>query len=234
MKYKDFIRFVIALAVFIGLFSFSFSRNKNRVIEKVKIDFINKNPIFLDEEMITSFLLKENYSSLKIQMDTLQLNELESKLKGNSFIENVNVYVSPEGILGIDIKERFPIVRVMQRPSFYLDSSGYKMDLSKKYTPRLPFYYGDINATNTMEIVSFFKKVNEDNFLKAEVIQLEYKVKDYFILMRSYPFEVRLGKLENLEGKFFKLKIFCQYIDQKKEKYLKINLKHKNQVIVTS
>ena len=234
MKYKEFVRFIIALVIFIGLVSFSFSRNKNREIYKIKINFINKNPIFLDEDMVISFLLKKNDNPLKIHMDTFHLNDIENKLKTNNFIKNASAYTLPEGVLEIDIKERFPVVRVIQQPSFYLDNNGYKVSLSKKYTPHIPLYYGNINVTNRREIANFFKEINKDNFLKAEVIQLEYKLNDYFILMRSYLFEVQLGKLENLEEKFLKLKIFCQYIDQNKEKYSKVNLKYKNQVIVIS
>ncbi len=226
-------KFLFSIIIFLSLLSFSSIRNNKRLINDIKIDFLGKN-LFIDSDFIITETQNKSGDFLSIKLDAFNINKWEHKLSLNPYVEKINIYKSINGIVGFNIKERKPLLRVMQKTPFYLDKHSVSIPFSKKHSPRVPLYYGEFDVVKSKILISFIKKVNTHKFLKDEVVQIEYKDNTYSILLRSYPFEVVLGKLDNLENKFYKLETFCKYLHQEKKEALfsKVNLCYKNQVIV--
>ena len=86
------------------------------------------------------------------------------------------------------------------------------------------------------ELIFLIQKVNKDEFLKSQIIEIENQKGKYFFKMRSYDFLVEWGNLNSFDQKVMKLKTFCKYLDSIEEQpnFTKINLKYYQQVIASS
>ena len=75
---------------------------------------------------------------------SFNLLQMESVLRKNSWIRDVQIYFDNNDILKIRVQERQPAARVftISGNSFLIDSSGVQMPLSEKNVFRLPVFTG--------------------------------------------------------------------------------------------
>ena len=168
--------------------------------------------------------------------ETLDLNGLESTLNKNPIIEFAEVYVNVEGKLTAKVKQKTPIARVLGNNSYYIDSNGGVMPLSKNYTERVPFVTGFVKKSNLDIVYKVADYVLKDEFLKQNVIEIhQNKNNSIDLKLRQTKFVVHLGQIKQLEKKISNLKAF--YIkatkDKVLDKYSKVNLQFGNQVVCT-
>ncbi|WP_242091821.1 cell division protein FtsQ/DivIB [Aestuariivivens sediminicola] len=168
--------------------------------------------------------------------ETLDLNQLERALNSNPMIKSAEVYVSVNGTLNVDVEQKTPIARVTTNASYYIDDEGVFMPLSNNYSARVPLITGFVEKNNLNTIYKVAKKVNEDEFLKKNVIEIyqNYRMEIFFRLRRC-DFLVKLGTEKSLDKKINNLKVF--YKKKLKEhtlnSYSQINLQFDNQVVCT-
>ena len=84
--------------------------------------------------------------------------------------------------------------------------------------------------------MEFFFSFQDIYFLKAQITALEFDDKDEIIMYpRVGDHKIILGKAQNIEEKFEKLKIFYRHGLEKVgwDRYSHINLKFENQVVCT-
>ncbi|PZD78018.1 cell division protein FtsQ/DivIB [Mesonia sp. K7] len=234
-KFKELFFFLVLLGVIAFLYSFSVKRNAKKPIAEIAIEFTNGDNLYINELDVNNLLIQNKTEFKNQSKDVLDLNELERKLEKNPMIYDAEVYIDVEGKLGAIITQRQPVARVFGEQGFYIDTHGEKMPLSENYAARVPLVK-NVSEKQMMAIHPFLMKIQEDEFLKKEVIAMSIeKNNELVLLLRDYDFEVFFGKLQQIDEKVEKLKVFCQNYSQQPVKvaYDKISLKYKNQVVGT-
>ncbi len=190
-------------------------------------------------------------------MKDISLNRISERINAMYYVQDSRVYRSIDGHVMADIKQRIPIVRIVNtlNETYYLDESGRLMRTSDKFTARVPVATGfihtryahdfslnelaDENKLSRSERV--MKDLNElirymgnDPFWSAWIDQVYVTSHGEFELIpRNGVHVVKLGGVEDMEEKFEKLLKFYRngLTHVGWASYSTINLKYKNQVV---
>ncbi len=231
------IRLVLLFGVIIFLYSFASVRNSNRNLTASSVVFVQEKEIFITQETVNNLLIENKNDVKTIQKLNLNLNKLEKSINKNPMIEKSEVYVSIDGVLKTEVKQKIPIARVFNNEgSFYFDYQGNIMPLSDNFTARVPIISGEINKENKQEFQKLLQFVYDDAFLKKNIIGIRiYANKSLQMLNRDYGFVIDFGKVTNFEDKFNNYKAFFQKADADKslKNYKNINLIYLHQVVAT-
>jgi cell division protein FtsQ len=173
----------------------------------------------------------------------------------NSLVKKCNVYTTVDGVLNINLWQREPVVRIIDKKgqNYYLDVEGSVISMSKRFTPHLLVVNGNINtpfSTQSVENIydtkynnsartlrnvhQLAEYIRKDKLWNAQVVQLYVdKNHEFEIVPRIGPHLIQLGSIENFDAKFKKLRIF--YTEGLNNvgwnQYLNINLKYKDQIV---
>ncbi len=232
----NYIKMVFLFGLVIFLYAFASHRNTTRIVSHPNIKFIGENNLFITSQAVSKLLIQNQHDVKNVIKETLDLNQLERALNSNPMIKSAEVYVSVNGTLNVDVEQKTPIARVTTNASYYIDDEGVFMPLSNNYSARVPLITGFVEKNNLNTIYKVAKKVNEDEFLKKNVIEIyqNYRMEIFFRLRRC-DFLVKLGTEKSLDKKINNLKVF--YKKNLKEhtlnSYSQINLQFDNQVVCT-
>ena len=235
VKYINNIKGIIVLAVVSIFFAFSSSQNNAKPISEVEVSFIGDNNLFISKTKVDKLLIQNNDYIKCVSKDILDLKALENKLSSHDMIENSEVYISINGILKIDIKQRNPYARVISDPPFYIDNNGTKMPLSDNYSARVLLVHGLNDESKIDYVFKLIKTIRDDEFLNLNVTDILINKSDISLRVRNCNFEVLVGDLNNLETKIKNFKAFYQkaYRDKILNNYKKVNLQFNNQIVCT-
>lgn len=235
VKYINNIKVIIVLAVVSIFFAFSSSQNNAKPISEVEVSFIGDNNLFISKTKVDKLLIQNNDYIKCVSKDILDLKALENKLSSHDMIENSEVYISINGILKIDIKQRNPYARVISDSSFYIDNNGTKMPLSDNYSARVLLVHGLNDESKIDYVFKLIKTIRDDEFLNSNVTDILISKSDISLRVRNCNFEVLVGDLNNLETKIKNFKAFYQkaYRDKILNNYKKVNLQFNNQIVCT-
>lgn len=207
-------------------------RHKSNNISKIEVIFKEGEGLFLSEEIVNKLLIQSSDSVFFQQKDMVALNKIEQLFLDHPVVKNAELYTVPQGKLFVEIEERKPLVRIQAPTSFYLDEVGKKIPLSQRYAAQVPLFYGEINEENMQALVQLISKLSTDNFLANEVIDFQLIDNAFVVGLRSFPFDVVWGKDHAFEQKVEKLKRFCAYVQENKDKtFNRIDLTFNNQVV---
>src|ERR1035437_1612943 len=128
----------VSLGGLIVLMSFIETKKAEVLCKDVKV-YIPGNQYFIDRDEVDDILQIHSHALIGHKMERINLHDLQNKLKANPFIEHAKVYADMDGIINIEISQRQPILRVMNRfdQDFYVDQNGLKMPLSANFTARV-------------------------------------------------------------------------------------------------
>ncbi|MFT5167141.1 MAG: cell division protein FtsQ [Saprospiraceae bacterium] len=194
-------------------------------------------------------LLIENsfgYKLTGIPIGSIDVERVERVLKSDPFVKNANVYIDARNIIHIELSQREPILRVIDKNglSYYLDRKGGNVPLSKHYTPRVIVATGNINPYDRdylkkkkhvlKDLYALTQRILEDEFLAPMVEQIYVaKTGDYHLIPKVGDQKIILGDMDRLEEKILYLKNFYKEAMPFKgwQKYKTINLTFKGQVV---
>ncbi|WGD35318.1 cell division protein FtsQ/DivIB [Olleya sp. YS] len=230
------IKLLVLLGLVVFLYAFSSKRNAKRTVSKPHVEFLGNNNLFMTQEDVSKLLIQNQQSVTNEPKEILDLNLLETTLNANPIVEFADVYVSVTGNLTAKVKQKTPIARVVTDASYYIDSNGGYMPLSKNYTERVPIVTGFVNKKTLENAHKMAIKIQEDEFLKKHVVRIHQNKNGTIDLkLRQCEFIVKLGSLKQLDKKINNLKAF--YLKATKDKtlnnYSKVNLQFGNQVVCT-
>ena len=232
----DFIKIIGLLLAIGGLYGFADYRSKSKKIENISIKFLGDNNLYLTEDLVNKLLI-QNYGSVKNRAkEQVVLNSIETIIKSDSMVKSAQVYLSIEGELISKIVQRKPIGRVEGISKFYLDDVGKRMPLSRHHSARVPIITGKITGKSLEDAYVILDFVNEDDFLRKNVIGIHVEDEGkYQLKLRVENFVVNLGGIENLDEKFKNFMAF--YVKAAKDKtlnkYAVVSLEFENQVVCT-
>jgi cell division protein FtsQ len=177
---------------------------------------------------------------------SFNLLQMESLLKRNSWVRDVQIYFDNNQILKIRIQERDPVARLFNTSglSFFIDSSGVQMPLSERNVFRLPVFTGypsekfgmrkdSVLNRQIKELASF---LNREAFWSGQIQEIHILGGKTFQMTPLIGNQlIEFGDGSDLENKFRRLLIFYREVIAKTgfEKYTGINLAFVNQVIAT-
>lgn len=232
----NYIKALVLLVLVTFLYAFSSLRNAKRNVLNVTVNFVGKDNLFITQEIVNKLLIQNGGDLTNVPKEILDLNDLEIALNSNPMIKTAQVYLTVNGEVRADIKQRKPIARVSTNASYYIDDEGLFMPLSTNYTARVPLVKGYIEKNNLGNIFEIANKIYNDEFLKTFIVEIYQKQDETIILKtRVMDFEIVLGNLDMLDKKINNLKAFYQKAkkDKSLNKYSKVNLQFENQVVCT-
>lgn len=232
VKYLQLLGLVVIIVL---LYSFSGNRNEKRKRANFDIVIQHNQNLFLTDEMLYQVILGADTTKLKNKIDSIDLNGLEVKLKNYGLVENAEVYETITKNVGIDIRQREPVARVMSDTSYYIDRKGKRMPLSTAYSARVPLIT-EVDSKRAEELFPLLEYIGQDEFLKQQVIGIQGRSSgDYKLLLRQYNFDVNFGPVTAIEKKMNNFKAFYNKAkrDSLLDRYSEINLKYTNQVVCT-
>ena len=192
-------------------------------------------------------------------MGWINIRQIENSIKSQAYVEKVHIYESLDGNIFAEVKQREPILRIINSKyeTFYVDESGHLLPPNPFFPARVLVASGNISHSyiaNTsfkietptiidtlgpadtllLELYKLALYINRSRFLKAEIDQIYVTPSREFELVPKVGNHVIMfGPAENLDEKFKKLLAFY-----KKglnimgwNKYNYINIKYKNQVV---
>ena len=232
MKRSKTLHLMFMLGILLACIVLTQIRSKSHSVSEVEVYFKEKGAQFLDVEIVNKLLIQSNDSLFFQQKDMVALNKVEQQFLDHPVVKSAELFTVPEGKLHIEIEERLPIVRIQADNSFYLDEVGKVMPLSDRFTAKVPLFYGELKEENMQALVQLISKLSSDAFLAAEVIDFQWQNSAFVLGLRSYPFEVVWGEDIAFEHKVEKLKRFCAFtLENKDKKFNRINLTYDKQVV---
>lgn len=183
---------------------------------------------------------------------------IESAIRRQPYTAKVSVYENNAGVLFVEVKQREPMLRVINKnyESFYLDGSGSLLPVNVNFSARVlvangfiddsylktPNYRVNIMAladsifidsmmTNLYKLAMY---ITHDKFFKAQIDQIYVnQQREFELIPRVGNHVIVLGDAHDLDDKFRKLYAFYKFGLNKIgwNRYNIINIKFKNQVI---
>lgn len=232
MKRSKILHLLFMLAILVGSVVLTKIRSNDLLTSELVVNFKGKGAQFLDVEIVNKLLIQSDDSLFFQQKYMVALNKVEQQFLDHPVVKSAELFTVPEGKLHIEIEERLPIVRIQANNSFYLDEVGKVMPLSDRFTAKVPLFYGELKEENMQALVLLISKLSSDAFLAAEVIDFQWQNSAFVLGLRSYPFEVVWGEDIAFEHKVEKLKRFCAFtLENKDKKFNRINLTYDKQVV---
>jgi cell division protein FtsQ len=241
------------------LVGFAEVRQYSRPCKKVEIHInYGAADALITKKDVDSILLKTAGMLKGKPMGYISTGSIENAIRKQAYVAKVSVYENNEGIMFIDIRQREPLLRIINRKyeSFYLDESGALLPVNPDFSARVLVANGVIddsyikNPNYRVNILSLSDSVfydslltnlyrltmyiTHDKFLKAQIAQIYVnEFSEFELIPRVGNHVILLGKADDLEEKFKRLYAFYRFGLNKIgwNKYNVINIKYRNQVV---
>jgi len=246
--------FTISIIGLLTLTGFVVISNMNTNIANVDINiYRNSENGFINRAELLSAI--NNIDSInKLQINKVKNIDIEKALSSNPYVDKVDSYITINGNLLVNIKEKQALIRIYDGgdKGFYLDDKGDIFPISRKYAPRVIIANGYIkeevlkpngniadsiyNGSIFRELFELIQLINGNTLLKAQINQIYVNSKGNFDLIPELGNHlIQFGTIVNAETKI-------KNLDAYYKKYLKtsiwdsyktINLTYKNQIVCT-
>ncbi|WP_448699997.1 cell division protein FtsQ/DivIB [Mucilaginibacter sp. AW1-3] len=237
---------VTVLTGIVVLMSFIEVKKNEVVCKDVKV-YIPGNQYFIDKDEVDNILQVKSNALIGHKLEDINIHDLENKLKANPFIEFAKVYADMDGVIQVEISQRQPILRVVNRfdQDFYIDQHGLKIPLSQNFTAKVLVATGDIDemfsnrvdSLHTVMAKDLYKTadfIRRDSLWSAQIVQVFVNQQhEMELIPRVGNQRILLGNADSLKTKFDNLLVFYKQALPKvgEDAYKIINIKYANQVI---
>jgi len=212
---------------------------------------------FVTADDILQMVENRTQKIVGILFDSINISKIEQQLCEFAPIRSVDIYKTIDGALHIDVTQRTPVIRIINRygESFYLDEQGELLQHSNRYCAHVLVANGYINLRPdqknynvfTSEVVSERRNIirelfdmanyiNGDRFWKAQIQQIYVNEDGEFELIPLVGDHVIVfGAFDKLDAKFSKRQTFYRngLNVMGWNTYSVINLKWEGQVVGT-
>jgi cell division protein FtsQ len=223
----------------------------------ISIDYGAADALITKQD-VDSILLKTAGMIKGKPLGYINTGSIEWSIRKQPYVAGVSVFENNEGTLFIDIHQREPLLRIINKKyeSFYLDESGSLLPVNPNLSARVLVANGFINDSylknpgyrvNVLAlsdsiyydslITNLYKLsmyISHDTFLKSQIDQVYVnEFNEFELIPRVGNHVILLGPADDLDDKFKKLIAFYKLGLSKIgwNKYEIINIKFKNQVV---
>ena len=220
---------------------------KNRIISGVAIQIeADSSAIFINEQEISNYIQDKVGSPVGKSASEISLTKIETLLNSSPYIEKSTAYIGFDGVLKIKVKERKPIIQIVNiiGEEFYLDSLGYQIPKKENIQPDVIIATGKISIKHKAGFISRVPIANEilelGKFLyynKFWNLQFEQCYVDNYnrllLIPRVGSHSIVIDNTQDMNKKFENLRLFYKKGLQTVgwNKYVQIDLSINNQVI---
>ena len=241
---------VIASAITLILVLFFTFRKKRSAIKDVIVDIHHladgQNDLIKEKDVRLIINRSQDEKIENKRLEELDVERIEQVLEQDPFIENAESFVDAAGNLNLKIFQRQPILRVIDNNNlnYYLDKNGVKMPLSKYFSARVPIvtgavppYVSDFLLRKKYALTQVFNLVqilNADAFFAPMIQQIVVDAAGEFTIIPILGDQkIRIGTLDDIEGKLDRLKIFYKEAMPYEgwKKYNSISVKYQGQIV---
>lgn len=237
---------LISLAGVVVLLSFINVKKQTVKCTDVKI-LIPGADNFIEREEIDAILKEDQGILLGRNLENINIHKIEKKLQSNPYIGFAKVYVDMDGVLHIEVKQRQPILRILNEngQDFYIDNDGLKMPISSNFTANVLVATGHITEVFGSRVDTLHTQLARDLYKTAQYIkqdtlwdaQIEQIVvdqkNDIELIPRVGNQRIVLGNADSLEKKMKNLLLFYKKAMPQVgwDTYKTINIKYTNQIV---
>jgi cell division protein FtsQ len=193
---------------------------------------------YLNHRQIEALLEQTGIKFTGRKISEVNVKDIEKTLQEHKLIKKAEAYKTIEGMIKIQVYQRTPILRVIsERRNYYIDDEGQIMPVPPNYAAHIPVATGAISdeyAKKQLYGFADFLRKNKSWNEQIEQIHICPNL-DVELTPRKGNHIVVLGKIENFRKNLDKLELFYDKGLNKVgwNKYSRINLKYKNQVVCT-
>lgn len=227
---------ILALSFLIGTKRLSYQNVK---CENLNIQVDTQGDLFfVNADMIQGMIEEKEDSILGKRYQDINIYLLEEFLDAHPNVKKAELYLTIDGDLCVDVKQRKPLVRIFEQDaSYYLDEHYERFSLSDRYSARvLQVYWSEMTASRKETLDALMKLIAEDAFLKAQITAVAFDEDDEIMIFpRVGDHKILMGEARDLDKKFENLKVFYKRGLEKVgwDRYTQISLKFENQVVCT-
>ena len=212
------------IAIWVILTAFVNKTHHNITYSSLKISFTKDNKHQLIKKSDVVEIIKDLGLVQGVTLNKeINAQEVEKKLNAHFALENAEVYFLNTGELNINLSKRTPIARLIANDpneNAYIDEHGLLMRTSDTYVAKLPLFSGEfkfsdsnlvsnVNRGQLSQIYNMSRLINNDPFLKSQIVQIHINNNGYFELIpRIGNHKILFGSSDNMEKKFKKIKLF--------------------------
>ncbi len=242
-KLFQLIAFLITVVFVVVTLSFSAKESRNTTCNSIEVIFSKNDQIQIDRQEIIRLVKSSDAKLIGKQLTKINTDHIEKDIEKHQAVYKAEVYTitakdtaSYYGILGVKVKHREPVVRIMSSSgSYYLDRYGEKIPVSVNYSANVLVVTGDFSEEYAREkLLPFVLFIENDNFWKAQTEQVHVENKEEIILTPLVGDHlIDIGSVEDHEKKLRNMKEFYEQVLARNNwnKYKRISVKYNNQVI---
>lgn len=230
---------LLLLVYVLGSMLYPKSFLEEKTCEKADVEIVDAlDRLFISEEDVVSLMKSSGTYPVGKKLKDIDTDRIETALEKNKMIKRVLVYKTVGGSIRVSVYQRVPLLRVIGTGgNFYVDTEGMIMPAAQQYAAYVPLATGHISREFAKEeLYRLAVYLNNNRMWDAQIEQIYVHAdKDLELTPRAGNHQILLGKADDLETKFANLKLFYEQALQEKgwNRYSKINLKFKNQIICT-
>ncbi len=259
-KLKIILLWLGIITYLIFVLGFVSGKINEQVCAKISVKIIDSlTNRFVGPEDVLDIILTNESRLLGYPLSEINTHNLERLIANEPFIKSASLYKTVNGILNVDIKQRRPILRVInkQGKSYYIDEEGFILPVSENFTSRVLVANGYISEPfveeSTRSIFDAEVPANRRNSVISELYELASFISgsdlwsaqiaqiyvndqyEYEMIPRVGAHVIYLGDATNYETKFRKLEALYMYglNNTGWNNYEIINLKYENQIVCT-
>lgn len=216
------------------------------------------NIVYMQERDVKDWMTLHGISPQNTPLMQVNASHIETVLRQNPYVQDAQVYATPDEVLHIDVEQRNPALKVVntRQQIFQLDENGVEMPVNPDYKARLrvaggyiplsPDYGSDVTLLADTSRRALLKKLfyinaylSEDPLWDALFEQIYVNRNQEIELIPKVGGQVvELGVVEDradLAQKMFRLKLFYEQAmkGQDWQRYSTLDLRYRNQLVAT-
>lgn len=247
---------IVILTVMVVLLSFTAREQQKKLCQQVEVRILNSRyNKFLENKDVLAIIEDHGIKTKGEPLESINTLLIERVLHQSPVVRNVAAYTTIRGQLIIEVEQRMPIVRVIDRSlqQYFIDEEGVVLPDRIKQIAHVLVANGNIppivakpgskifqTATDSVKTTSTLQNIflvaafiAQDEFWKAQVEQIYVNDKgDILLVPRIGGHVIVFGDASDLREKFVKLKSMYYAFNQIGwNQYKVLNLKYKNQIV---
>lgn len=238
---------LILIGGILAVLTLAFSSER---LSKVKCDELtvvipDESPRFIDEAEITRLVKQADPKLFEKKLDELNAHTLEEKLRKVPAIKNVEVYrhisgdrMDFKGHLIVEVMQREPLLRVVEgQTDYYMDDAGVVIPANPKFTAHVMLVSGKAEEKYVRnKLIPLVEFIEGDDFWRVQIKQIDVDASGELEMVPLVGDQlIEFGEPDHYREKFRNLKaLYDQAFNRWGwDKYKKISLKYKDQVVCT-
>ncbi len=184
----------VAVAAYIGYAAWLTRRHRaTRTVEHVEVRIVDStaNDRLVTSKRVREWLMQSGIPTIGVAMADADVARVRDMILENHFVEDVDVYVTYNGVMHIDVDQRCPVMRlVVDGYNSYLTSDGFMFaapEESALYVPAVSGSYRPLVPPGFEGYVSVYR----DTLLRRSDRRLQALVREELRLRDSDRVEVR-------------------------------------------